>query len=323
MAGLLSLIGQAIGAPAAEVNSDLIVNGKKDTPRQAPPLASLLPPYDAGRAEELQQRSEQYPERKGRLFGTKGTLRDVLGTLGDAFLVQSGNKAVYAPRREQERLADAMGGFYTGNESEQLAALEQASYENPEMASKLYGDYMQNKARQAQVQSVADNRENMAATRKASIIDKFTTKFGQALNGATTDEQRQAILRVAGKQAASMGISLEDIGVEDGTLTPEEQQAFVSGATTVNQQNTLPIRKYQAETSRINATKPKEFAPRTRSISQVDADVADAVLAGRATPAQKKYYEDRLKKASKKGKFDPSSLPLPPGFDKNKIKKVN
>lgn len=66
------------------------------------------------------------PERKG-MFGLKGTGRDILGLLGDAFLVQGGAKPVYAPRREAERQGDAMIDF-TRNPTAAFERLAAAGY---------------------------------------------------------------------------------------------------------------------------------------------------------------------------------------------------
>lgn len=40
-----------------------------------------------------------------------GTLRNILGTLGDAFLVQSGHQPAYAQRQQREQIANAAAGF--------------------------------------------------------------------------------------------------------------------------------------------------------------------------------------------------------------------
>lgn len=51
-----------------------------------------------------------YEEPKG-MFGLKGTIRDVIGTIGDALLVNSGNKRIYGPQRRQEKIGEAMYGY--------------------------------------------------------------------------------------------------------------------------------------------------------------------------------------------------------------------
>jgi hypothetical protein len=78
-------------------------------------------------AEESTNRAS---DRKG-LFGTRGTLRDILGTLGDFFLVGGGGNPMYAPMREREKWADALQGMTAGPEAER-AAFERAMRINPE-----------------------------------------------------------------------------------------------------------------------------------------------------------------------------------------------
>lgn len=60
---------------------------------------------------ELPVTGNRGPYNHRGMFGIRGTARDVLGAIGDAFLTQAGRDNVYRPRREQEREADAMRGF--------------------------------------------------------------------------------------------------------------------------------------------------------------------------------------------------------------------
>lgn len=69
---------------------------------------------------------------KGR-FGIKGTARDILGTIGDALLLQAGRQPIYAPQRQQEREAMALQDF-TKNPSDAIQALSRV---NPKMAVEL------------------------------------------------------------------------------------------------------------------------------------------------------------------------------------------
>lgn len=71
----------------------------------APQMAQQAPPE-----EEIVASGRPPYERKG-MFGIKGTARDVLGLLGDAFLVQGGADPLYRKVRDQERQADALRGF--------------------------------------------------------------------------------------------------------------------------------------------------------------------------------------------------------------------
>src|SRR6478735_10037782 len=64
------------------------------------------------------------------MFGMHGTVRDIVGALGDAFLTQSGNPRMYEPQREQERLSEAMRGFA----NDPMAAIQRIAEFNPEAA---------------------------------------------------------------------------------------------------------------------------------------------------------------------------------------------
>lgn len=129
-------------------------------------LGGILPEPDPinmgnrGVLEEAQDALSKAPQRSG-MFGVKGTLRDVLGTLGDAFLTQSRNKTIYAPRREQERMSDAMGGFTQGGD-QAIAAIERMAQVDPAAAQELFKQVQEQTAKnqQAQIaqQSAAEKR---------------------------------------------------------------------------------------------------------------------------------------------------------------------
>lgn len=52
-----------------------------------------------------------------KVGGFKGIASDVLGAIGDAFLVQGGANPVYGPRKQQQKIAQAAEGFDTDPES--------------------------------------------------------------------------------------------------------------------------------------------------------------------------------------------------------------
>lgn len=97
--------------------------------------------------EDVRAAEEALPERKG-MFGVKGTLRDVLGLLGDTYLTTNGRQAVYNPRRQQEREADAMAGF----SDNPMAAVERLAAHNPKAAQALYNDIVQQQRQAEQMQ---------------------------------------------------------------------------------------------------------------------------------------------------------------------------
>lgn len=94
------------------------------------------------------------------LFGIKGTARDILGTLGDAFLVQSGNRPVYAGVKRQERVAEASRDFV----SDPLGTVRRLNdLGETDLARQAYSEYEQSQARQADQQRKAQEQVQRSA----------------------------------------------------------------------------------------------------------------------------------------------------------------
>lgn len=90
-------------------------------------------------------------EHKG-MFGVKGTLRDVLGVLGDTYLIANGRDPLYGPTRRRERASAEMAGRYQDNAEESfinnplLAIQRLAESGYGDQARELYQDYTKNEA---------------------------------------------------------------------------------------------------------------------------------------------------------------------------------
>ena len=160
--------------------------------------------------EELLDAREGNPQRKG-MFGIKGTLRDILGTVGDAFLVQSGNKQVYAPQRAQERRSDAMAGFT----QDQMAAVERMAQEDPDTAIKLY-EY---------VQSNAAKEQAAAATRQKAQVDSVE-KGGRIIGQISGSIKSQGAYD---RNKSRLQYVIDTYGLGDFVKLPEKYDAeFIS-----------------------------------------------------------------------------------------------
>lgn len=313
---LLQLLGAA-GAtppPPAEAEDEILVTGKKRTGPQG--LGSLprydpadLPPLDDKQpvmmrnnefltgAKDAQQSA---PERKG-MFGVKGTLRDVLGLIGDTYLTTNGRNPIYRPVQQQEREADAMAGFSENPQAamERLAALPGGQ----EMAQKLMAQYQADQVRQTQAAAVAQNRQSMDDDRSGRRSLNFMKYAGQTLAGI--DPKNSAALaqtvELLRKRAEALKIDPSDLGITPD-MSPEEIQATVAGSIGTYQTRQLPIAQQNADANTTRANRPPAGrAPPQQGLSNVDAGVANAVLNGTATPAQQKYYNDRIKRPSKGG----------------------
>lgn len=147
------------GDPSQAIQgTPITVNGQTSTPQ---PAQEEAPSHSLGNVLAIQERdqaiknSQDAADHQG-MFHTKGTLRDVLGLLGDAFLVQGGRNRIYAPAREQEKASDALAG-YTQNPQAYMDAAERVSAIDPEMGLKM--------ATQAQAQQLGQQKNLIDAMR--------------------------------------------------------------------------------------------------------------------------------------------------------------
>ena len=115
----------------------------------------------------------QAPITHKGMFGIKGTARDILGVLGDAFLTQSGNKQIYRPQREQERQADALASF-TDNPLEAVQRLNNAGF--PEQAQELYKNYVTQDIARTQAGYKGEDAQAKRWGRAASLLGSATEK---------------------------------------------------------------------------------------------------------------------------------------------------
>jgi len=192
-----SAVGQQIVVDGVNPNAQDQYLAPNAGPAGVPPAAPL--PSISNR-EDIQRgldAAEDVPQRKGR-FGVKGTLRDILGTVGDAFLVQSGNKAVYAPQIEREREANAMAGKTrnAGNAVERLASAG-------------FGDSAESLYKEMGAQ---DQRDVVARNQQAAI-DANSRKQGAANYEEGTKLMAQAAAAIAANPAlfGTFGKRMEQI----------------------------------------------------------------------------------------------------------------
>jgi len=339
---LMALL-QQVGIMPQTPESDVInVVGRKKVPpqAQAPLIAEPEDPDAApiriGNRDFIQQGLEDAERsrpgaRKGDLqhkgmFGTKGTLRDILGMVGDAFLVNSGNKAVYAPQRQQEKIADALAGFTQGDPRaaiERLAALPGGA----EFAEKLYDNTVQNQARQTTAQSgVAKN--------KGEMFKEGSRLYGQAAGAIARNPklaERMAPLLQKIKEEYGLGDEFTIPGVEESDLAEAYQysgtptQAQIADTRKVEssaQRERLETMKEQGRNKRYTPPQPRAQPQPTA------AAIAAPLLAKvqRGQPLTKGEQEALVRTGfgpdrGKKGRGAPTTLP--PGLDPRRLKKIN
>ena len=320
---LLSFLQAFGGGAGGTEDEEIVVNAQANRPRPVDP-DPVIPVGNRSQLEETQAAAGNAPQRQG-MFKTRGTFRDILGVLGDAFLVQSGNKAVYQPQRQKEKISDALVGYDASDPAKAQAALQRAANVDPDTFLKLSDDYANYQVKQAQTQGVNTARQSMIDERQYKRNQDFGNYAARVLSKADTPAKQAAAFRLIQKRAEMNDIDLEEFGISAG-MSPDEIAVMAGGDMTVNQQEVLKQRESQfqrAEAGRMKRDNPPAGRnPPQRGISQVDADVADAVIRGTATPAQQRYYQERLTRGS--GKRFGTPPPLPPGIrPKGQPRKVN
>ncbi len=233
-------------------------NGQPDAP---PNLGNAKVLEEALLANEDTDRvSRQY--RKG-MFGVKGTLRDVLGLLGDSFLLQGGGDRIYAPQRAREQMGDYATGYTQGPEAADAAVERLTAGGYGAAGLKLREELQNEQLKRAQQQSLDAGRQSLAADRNWGNYKDARNAVSRLFASPAAQANPQAAYAQAELIARKAGVTLEDLGVTPD-MTPEERAIYAAGDMTVNQQELLPrkdrqldISEYNAETSRINATRQR------------------------------------------------------------------
>lgn len=249
---LMALL-QSVGVvpPQALDSQDILVQGAKPG---STPLQGL---GNRDQLEEALQASQNAPERKG-MFGTKGTLREILGTVGDAFLIQSGNNPIYTPRRQQEKLSDAYAGFTgaSGENPEEVLKNQQAALERlaatpggVEIAQKAYAQMQDNQARMAASQNTTSYKNDALYLQK---IDKLGKLASNIYAGTKTPEETEAATQRLIGLAQALKVDPADLGVKPG-MSAEDIRAIALGNQTPYQQASIPIRQQNADAATTNA----------------------------------------------------------------------
>lgn len=251
-------------------------------PRQAePPYVPPEPPIDMpGVRPHLSQQqlaemmgADNLPQRQG-MFGVKGTLRDVLGLIGDSLLGGAKMKPIYAPIRERENLSDAMSGF-TDNPQQAIQALLGAG--RPDVAMAL----------QEQAANIAWKKEQQALLRDKTVNESGNDErksyadgvklFGQAAGAVARIKDpklRERYLPALQKIKDTYGLGEEFYIPGPGEeFDPALYEAYLSGGTPATVQYNAPfterridLQERNTEANELRASRaPQGRAPRAET----------------------------------------------------------
>lgn len=238
---------------------------------------------------ERDQANSNIPQRSGYL-GVKGTLRDVLGSLGDAFLVQSGGKAMYAPHRQRENVADAMAGF-TANP---MAAIERVAQFDPEAAQGLYEQYQMAEYQKAQMKA-AQSRAAIQGQKedRTAFIERL--KVAQGMMGAAKSPDEQQLVR---QWLQNPEATLE--GIPNHLLVASGINPYQAAQLQARQEQ-LEIARQNADANTTRANRPPagRAAPNPTNASQA-APLLEKVRSGGKLTAGEEEVLTRLGYSKKK-----------------------
>jgi len=234
---LLALLGQQAGAGSAEeIANEILVNGNRGG-GLAPTAPASYEDLNLNNTEAVRNRdadvkqTEEASQRKG-MFGVKGTLRDILGLVGDAFLVQGGRNPVYAPARQQERISDAMAGFSV----DPIAAGERVANYDPDAGYGIVKDARAAEA--ARDKARADSRnENRQGFKDATA--RISQAYAAVIQNPTPETAAYA-LQLARNESEALGIPLAQLGVTEN-MTQDVMGILAGRGATVSQTNNLPL----------------------------------------------------------------------------------
>lgn len=232
---------------------DIEVMGRRPSVPRVPdsgiaPARPPLPPLTDNRMEPQGDVLKELIPRQG-MFGTKGTLRDILGTLGDAFLVQSGNKAIYQPQRQQEKMGSAMLEF----SKDPMAAAERLAAQGfPEQAQAVMEYAGNQQLKKAQAQSLADTRDSQIATRKEKLTADLANYAARLVANIDSPEKLQVAKDIIQNRMLRAGVDPVDVFGPEGldALTMDTIGVFGRGDMTVNQQENTELGRGRLEVSR-------------------------------------------------------------------------
>lgn len=106
-----------------------------------------------------------------------GTLRNMLGALGDAFLVGSGHQAQYEPRMQRQEIGRAMAGYDPNDPAATQAAIQRIASTgaagSPEMADKLEQNFQSAQLRKQLMEQNNNYKQQTIQARNDSLFNRM------------------------------------------------------------------------------------------------------------------------------------------------------
>lgn len=224
---------------------------------------------------------------RGKTFGAGSTLGNIIGTLGDAFLVGQGRRPIYQDRLARKNEADALEGF-TENP---LEAIKRLSRINPDKATALHDKYLDNERLSRSEKRLEDQ---MDYKHKEQTHLRSVGMIGAARDQATYD----AMLKRANSYRQANGLAPLELGA---VYDPDEVRAARYSAIDPEDQQRLEdqaeYREDMSQYRRDNLTEREEY--HDASVAEREASRKQRAALGEASIALRRDANDIRRNGSK------------------------
>lgn len=273
--------------PLQSSNADLqqAPNGvQMDSPPAGAPQDTTPPGLNynnSGAVNAVQQALSGAPPRGGManpgVYGLlpahlqHGTLRNVLGALGDAFLVGSNRQAQYEPRMQRQELGNAMAGLDMNDPQSVSAAIQRIAGTGatgaPEMADRIMQQSENAALRKAVMEQTGQYRQAQTDSRHDSALARMTPYIGGMVAGAKDQASYAAAYQRA--EAIAQRIGPDYHASDFGLVDPQDWTpgSTATAGMTANNVQTSGDRGAQRDVSVANNIRTNASRERSASIS--------------------------------------------------------
>lgn len=220
-----------------------------------------------------------------------GTLRNVLGAIGDAFLVQSGHDPQYRPRMERQEIGQALAGYDPEDPASVQAAIQRLAGTGAagsiDLANDLTKNYENAKLRKAQQDESAQYHKDTISTRQATIYGTMAPRVQGLFHNVTDPQDYARKYQIADGIAKRINPD-DDATSAFGLVPPDQwQPGMESGyGMTENQHVVSEDKSKQRQTSERNTDVNAGSRVQAAKIGAGGHVAAAKISAGRDSEAQ-------------------------------------
>lgn len=264
-------------------------------PTQAGPQPPQALPGAPTEGPEVAVSASTLPVHKG-MFGVKGTLRDIIGALGDGILISNGQNPIYSARRKLENEQDALQDFETAPD---LSARRMMQVD-PDKGYAMMSDMEKRSVAKETAQAAAKSARLTAQSKGFGILGGLAG----TLNKNNYKQQMGIIRRVA-----------DDYGIELPDSPAEYDEEYAKNLSMMGVERYKQIRSGQMqddlESKKIDRVQRRQANANYRDAALKNADDREEIARDRNEISRSKNEISRSKK-DKGGVTAPRGLP--PGW---------